>query len=447
MNPFDILARNLPRPADPQSLRESAAASENAGSNAASENADSFNSLLKGLSEQLPASEAPVLGANDLESLEMLPTESASDRAAASISNAVSILLQGIMPNPTPQGASVQSASGNGHDGRAPSQLLLETMLPSDGISEVTNLAPAPRMTVSVGHQETHFKPIIESLDAKLATSTQGSVELSLENEAGDDVLNPPSALTAAERQGVPRDSRPHPAYPVASLGAGEPKPEVPANLAQDYEQAGSPLSEENEVRVEPAQQTAKQDAGTDLPSENLHRIAGAIKAEAQSIADKGSLHQPRGGEAPQTISVKATESALRVLNLQLHPAHLGAVTIKMRLAGESLEMELHVEREETAQLLKTDSEKLASLLRGSGYRPDTISIHVTEAVVQDRTIASRSQTDMQMQGQSFQDGGASHGERFRNQDNPYASGKSEQKEHANDQTALGSRSAGSVYL
>jgi len=146
-------------------------------------------------------------------------------------------------------------------------------------------------------------------------------------------------------------------------------------------------------------------------------------------------------------MSVKASSAVLRVLNLQLQPAELGVVTIRMRLAGESLEMELHVEREETAQLLRNDSEKLSALLRGSGYRPDSINIQVGDAAAQDRAAAHRQSSDFGSQSQSFhqsqagQDGG--HGHR----DGQHANERAEVRSNASESSTVRSHNPDSVYL
>ncbi|MBY0294846.1 MAG: flagellar hook-length control protein FliK, partial [Methylobacterium sp.] len=65
----------------------------------------------------------------------------------------------------------------------------------------------------------------------------------------------------------------------------------------------------------------------------------------------------------------------LRILTLQLNPADLGAVTVRMRLRDGDLEMNLGASRAETAELLRKDAGVLADLLRGSGYRPEILTI------------------------------------------------------------------------
>jgi flagellar hook-length control protein FliK len=158
------------------------------------------------------------------------------------------------------------------------------------------------------------------------------------------------------------------------------------------------------------------------------------------------STHAP-GFE--RLTSTRASEGVLRVLNLQLQPAELGLVTIKMRLAGDGLEMELQVASEETAQLLRNDTEKLSSLLRGSGYRPDTISIQVgrTEAAAQDGGFSQRQDTMSQSQQQGFHQGTANQGGRSRQQDDGYTHEGTGVRNDANDEDFSAARSSSGIYL
>ncbi|VUD74985.1 hypothetical protein MET9862_05622 [Methylobacterium symbioticum] len=91
------------------------------------------------------------------------------------------------------------------------------------------------------------------------------------------------------------------------------------------------------------------------------------MAAEAPAAASAQMAGQAAGhGQA---------EGPLRLLTLQLHPADLGAVVVRMRLQDGRLEMNLQASREETADLLRKDREALGELLRGAGYRPDIVTI------------------------------------------------------------------------
>ena len=119
-----------------------------------------------------------------------------------------------------------------------------------------------------------------------------------------------------------------------------------------------------------------------------------------------------------------------------------------MRLAGDGLEMELQTESEETAELLRNDAEKLSSLLRVSGYRPDSITIHSTEAAANDRSSFQRPQQGSQSQGQSFEQGAASgQGDSSRHRQDQQARGGADVRNGSDQAQAPGSSGTGGVYL
>ncbi|WP_414473342.1 flagellar hook-length control protein FliK [Microvirga sp. M2] len=297
---------------------------------------------------------------------------------------------------------------------------------------------------IAVRHQETHFKPVLENFETGLTSDDPVEGEVSPEVELGNSLPRKSPASGAPEWRGpakaVHGSSQPIPVMQdlPGDGGSGE---DVPAAHPIARRASGTP-----ELRNEIVANTAKPEDPVSLPAETLHRIASAVRSDLRAISGSAPPQSLPGSEAIHSFSIKASESALRVLHLQLHPADLGSVTIKMRLAGESLEMELHVEREETAQLLRHDSEKLSALLRGSGYRPDVISVQVTDGAVQDRA-APRPHGDMQMNGQSFQHGGAGQGGQSRDQEKPYASTRAEHHRNVEEDRGPDGHRSGGVYL
>jgi hypothetical protein len=75
--------------------------------------------------------------------------------------------------------------------------------------------------------------------------------------------------------------------------------------------------------------------------------------------------------DQPQTSS----RGPLRVLHIKLEPEDLGAVVLRMRLVGQSLELHVEAARAETAHLLDKDRDALVRGLRSSGYSPDVVTV------------------------------------------------------------------------
>lgn len=101
-------------------------------------------------------------------------------------------------------------------------------------------------------------------------------------------------------------------------------------------------------------------------------QAASAPPAQQVAAAILGQMPRASFGAVPGASGI---EGPLRLLTLQLHPADLGIVLVRMRLRDGQIEMNLHAAREETATLLREGGEVLADLLRQGGYQPERVTI------------------------------------------------------------------------
>ncbi|MQT12769.1 flagellar hook-length control protein FliK [Segnochrobactrum spirostomi] len=108
------------------------------------------------------------------------------------------------------------------------------------------------------------------------------------------------------------------------------------------------------------------------LPPTQLQRLAGAIAAGAADIKAQAGVD---AAAALEPAALAAARDPVRTLDLQMHPATLGLVTVRMRLVGQSLELRVRAANPETARLLKADGGKLADLLSTSGYGTHILAI------------------------------------------------------------------------
>lgn len=115
--------------------------------------------------------------------------------------------------------------------------------------------------------------------------------------------------------------------------------------------------------RAEPVAQVVS--APAPAPSSPLRQIVDAVAAQMPP-APTGPA---RPGPAPGEVG------PLRILTLQLKPAELGSVLVRMRLQDGRLEMNLRTSREETAERLRSESDLLSGLLREAGYEPEAVTI------------------------------------------------------------------------
>jgi chemotaxis protein MotD len=106
--------------------------------------------------------------------------------------------------------------------------------------------------------------------------------------------------------------------------------------------------------------------------------LPGPASAPAQQVAEAVLAELSRGPAAAGGLpGAPAGEGPLKLLTLQLHPADLGTVLVRMRLRDGQLEMSLHASREDSARLLREGGEVLNDLLRQGGYRPESVTVTV----------------------------------------------------------------------
>lgn len=307
---------------------------------------------------------------------------------------------------PQPNSAPVQQKSSSA----ATPGSLLELISPKDDTDAremMQKLASASSPKISVLHQEAHFKPV------------------------------PASSIPADDlRQGQANPSRPMDASQIRN---------AEALLAAGHGTTGKDDGGKAAVGAAPVMQSETVDPATSALI--LQRIASAVAAESAKT-EMQSGEAARVGQAPASIVLKPSEGVLRVLDIQLHPAELGVVTVKMRLSGEQLEMELHASSDETADILRKDSEKLSGLLRSSGYRADIVTIHVTapDAAQQDALGGQRPQFGAQSQSGGFQQEQAGQEARARRSSDGTDGTGHKTQNGPDDVSAVGAH-AGGVYL
>ncbi|WP_246529101.1 flagellar hook-length control protein FliK [Microvirga zambiensis] len=463
MSRLDILPQPSPRLADASSARSRSVSPDGHEGNGNSA-AQGFDALLENLSGNLqkdgktsalqdfafPGDETDGpetnLSSDESDSLQALLSNALSDNGLGDATglqtagSAISV-IEGLLPRILEQAGNGERV-GDRQSGSSGGALNLLLSQQSGSEIDLTNPGLGARLPISVQKQETHFRPIVEGFDlAPAGPEAGGAAE---PGSATNEILA--HTLKAARSAGTPQSDRPSTMQAVSS---NAPAPVV-SEASKEAEGAQTIAVEPRKDRSETqgAQQMGSSKAeATSLPAGTLQQIAGAILDDVESLSTVQHSSMPSDG-LNRVATAKASAGALRVLHLQLKPAELGLVTIKMRLAGDGLEMEIQAESEETAELLRNDAEKLSSLLRVSGYRPDAITIHSTEAAANDRSSFQRPQQGSQSQGQSFEQGAASgQGDSSRHRQDQQERGSSDIRKGSDQAHASGSSGSGGVYL
>lgn len=154
------------------------------------------------------------------------------------------------------------------------------------------------------------------------------------------------------------------------------------------------PVVREQETHFEPVQQTTTLQKIVDRMANDLPAVASPERASAS--------------EALPQENAKAAESRpVRMMTLELDPPNLGTVTVKMRLAGDSVEVHLTADRLETTNLLRQERGALNDAMQSAGYSFDIAAIDHTRA--QDANLNNgQSQSQQQQQASSDQRGSMS---------------------------------------
>jgi chemotaxis protein MotD len=463
MSRLDLLSQTTPRLVDAQSRNASLNpdAQESNGNAATSD----FGSLLEGFSgkaqkEGVGASqqETLLLGSEpdkanlepdtaDVDPLqallpEVLPSEGSATAQVLQSGSPTFSIIENLLPR-----ILARTANGGNNDAGQSGASLASAYL-SMPQQDITGPNPAnsglgSKLAVSVQNQETHFRPIIEGLS---------SLPTELDTAASQEQRDTISAnLLADKLKGAEVKAQAPSAGDGLTQALADMAVAAEATKRSDEQEIvkGASLgraSDRTELQKQSPINASKAEAAS-LPPSTLQHLAKSIIEDVKGLSEPQQPSFQHAG-LNRVATARASAGVLRVLDLQLKPAELGLVTIRMRLAGDSIEMEIQAQSEDTAELLRNDAEKLSSLLRVSGYRPDVINIQSTDAASHDRSSFQRPQQGTQAQGQSFEQGAAAgQGNSSRHQGDRYGRGGSESHKDGKEGLPSDGSHTGGIYL
>ncbi|QBR70681.1 hypothetical protein CU048_04635 [Beijerinckiaceae bacterium] len=106
--------------------------------------------------------------------------------------------------------------------------------------------------------------------------------------------------------------------------------------------------------------------------------VAASASADHPEAGDANEI--PSGGRGAAGAGPHASAARVQILRLRLEPETLGGVTIRMRLLGARLDLQLAAERPDTMRLMEKDKDLLADKLRSAGYVMDALVIRTSES-------------------------------------------------------------------
>lgn len=154
---------------------------------------------------------------------------------------------------------------------------------------------------------------------------------------------------------------------PVASSKTTERSAVAPAANAKP----GSEVKKAIEPAPASVDMSATEQPLSSAPARPAQQIADQIAAEVSSFESAGGVRPDASQAAPAPM--------LKVLQIQLQPADLGTVTVRLELRQDELEVHVETSSAETADLIRGDKDTLSNLLRASGYAVDHNAIRIVE--------------------------------------------------------------------
>jgi chemotaxis protein MotD len=86
------------------------------------------------------------------------------------------------------------------------------------------------------------------------------------------------------------------------------------------------------------------------------------------------------GGVGPSAAAAPAPlPRPVKVVTIELSPAELGTLTVRISLRNDALELQVEASRRETARMVDADRDTLSSLLRSAGYHVETVTVRAVE--------------------------------------------------------------------
>ena len=240
--------------------------------------------------------------------------------------------------------------------------------------------SPAPEWRTP----EAALSSMISKLDQPLSPRDDGDAPLAARSQAR--VEHRADLLTPGEPAKSPKVDVPEQRF-ASSLGAIETRSMPTIKVAV----------REQETHFQPVGQPTLLQKIVDRLAPDLTTAPAAAPATA---ADLTPPDMRRGPDTP-----------IRMLTLQLDPPSMGTVTVRMRLAGDAVEVKLLADRPETAQLLREERGALKDAMQSAGYTFDIASIdhgsarHPTSGGGHSQAQSDQQQSQQSQGGSQFNNG------------------------------------------
>jgi chemotaxis protein MotD len=244
--------------------------------------------------------------------------------------------------------------------------------------------AMAPIQGVSVIRRETH---LAASMPPALPRQLAGRVAqepIARDAQGTDDAADVPAGngeLGVLRLAGAVARGKDSSQWPSQASSGGAAVAQAGSHSRATTAEAGSPRS----ASILDAAPSASADARSAAAShEAALPTPLSLPSPVQQIADKlvadiASSGEARPADGTAAVPAAATAQSLKVLTVQLNPAELGVVTVRIALKSDVLELQIEADRRETARLVDADRETLSRVLRSAGYNVETVTVRAVD--------------------------------------------------------------------
>lgn len=111
----------------------------------------------------------------------------------------------------------------------------------------------------------------------------------------------------------------------------------------------------------------------THLPP--LQPFAPAAQVAKAVVAELESSSASQSSPAPAPAQGSAPDQPLKILTISLEPPALGNVTVRLRLVGAAVSVQLAADRKDTSQMLDQQRDSIRDLMQSAGYVADVAPV------------------------------------------------------------------------
>lgn len=132
----------------------------------------------------------------------------------------------------------------------------------------------------------------------------------------------------------------------------------------------------DDKAAIPVSEHAAGQAGATTLAATSSSAVPGLPAATLQQLADTVAAESSRLATAPQGTSLSGSSAGpVRFLEIQLHPADLGVVTVRLRFSNGEIGISMRASKPETARLLDQDRASLDQALTTAGCKSSDLTV------------------------------------------------------------------------